>query len=192
VVAIGGAVFVVVVSVLGVVHALDEHRNAMMRQDLEAAFSDIADLRWKCDRGELPSETDGYRYSCDLRSSGLSGPSVSFEAFAAPQGPATTAAQVSERQRDLTRRDASGADKELTLLGTDEWAPQGGPDTGGEPWGSVARWRIDYEGFVYPVYAASYRYADKPFGLTVYARSEDKVEEVVASLDLPEPGELPD
>ena len=58
-------------------------------------------------------------------------------------------------------------------------------------WGGVARWRYDNTQVGEVGYQATYRYADKPFGVTVYASSLRELEDVVAGLQAPAPGDLP-
>ena len=86
------------------------------------------------------------------------------------------------------RRGPVGHHAEGNLLGTDDWTPTG--ETG--PWGTVTRWRYEGGGPGTPAFRTTYRYADAPFGLTVYAGSPTRIDELVGSLTLLPPDRLPD
>lgn len=164
-----------------------QNQDRVMRNEVRAAFTDIADQRWSCGWGD---DDRTWSLSCELRGGGEFAPSVSFEAFEAPADLDGTLSEKRREHLEQVAQDHSGYQSRLTLLGTEDWVP----DAGGEIWGHVSRWQVDYNqpDAGYPVYSEVLRYADKPFGVTVYARSLDELDDVVASLTLPDPGGLPD
>jgi hypothetical protein len=169
-----------------VARAVSGHRHeAAMRAELRTAFADIADPRWTCSSGE--GSQGPTTYGCSPRD-GAVAPTLDFEAFDEPVDLESTVADVRRRQQERAEEDHSGHESQATLLDSGDWVP----DAGGAVWGSVSRWRFDYDqpGAGYPVYGALFRYADEPFGVTVYASSPEELDDVVGSLSLPSPAEL--
>ncbi len=152
--------------------------------ELKAAFPDISDPAWKCSSEGLPS--GGYLYSC-APSSGAEGPTLNIQALAEPETMEDLVAGVEDSHREAERQNHSGFPTEMTFLGTEDWSP----DDDGEVWGGVARWRFVNTQVGEIIFRATYRYADKPFGVTVYASSLAELEDVVAGLHLPAPADLP-
>ena len=116
------------------------------------------------------------------------GPTVDYELLPAPQTTEDLVAEVEAANRRAIAEDRSGTTPKATLLGTDDWTPTG--ETG--PWGTVTRWRYEGGGPGTPAFRTTYRYADAPFGLTVYAGSPTRIDELVGSLTLLPPDRLPD
>jgi len=162
----------------------DVQSSSVSGGDLKASFSDISDPQWTCGSD---AESDFYVYSCYRIPDGESGPTVNYFAFREPMSMDETIDREQEAHREAQRQDQSPLESELRLLGTEEWAPEGPA----EPWGSVARWRFENPNDDFVVYEATFRYADKPFGVSVYARTPEEVDTVVASLTIPAPAELP-
>ena len=133
-----------------------------MRNEVRAAFTDIADQRWACGWGD---DDQTWRLGCDLRGGGEFAPAVTFEAFDAPVDLESTLSEERSEHLERVAQDHSGYQSRLTLLETRDWVP----DAGGEVWGHVSRWQVDYNqpDAGYPVYSEVLRYADKPFGVTV-------------------------
>jgi hypothetical protein len=164
--------------------ARDVQTNSMSGGDLKASFPDISDPQWTCGSD---AESDLYQYSCYRVPDGEFGPTVNFVALREPMSMDETIDRRQEAHREAERQDQSPLESELRLLGTEEWAPEGSA----EPWGSVARWRFENPNDDFVVYEATFRYADKPFGVSVYARTPEEIDKVVASLTIPAPAELP-
>jgi len=152
--------------------------------ELRAAFPDVIDPDWRCSSDEPAS--GHYVIGC-YPSTGAEGPTLNFEALPAPSSIEETIADVEEGHREAERQNHSGFETGMQFLGAEDWAP----DAESGVWGSVARWRFDNAQVGEVVYRATYRYADKPFGVTVYASSPAELEDVVADLQLPAPGDLP-
>jgi len=176
----------VAVAVVGVVWvALGPLKDSVSTGgELRAAFPDIADPAWRCSSDD--EFTAGYLYVCETAGGPYNAPTVLFLEFPEPITIDATVAEVEAAHREAARENQSGIESELTLLGTDDWAP-----ADGSAWGRVARFRFDNRDIGDVVYSAYYRYADKPFGVTVYARSLGELDQVAASLDLPAPADLP-
>ena len=164
-----------------------QNQDRVMRNEVRAAFTDIADQRWACGWGD---DDHTWSIGCYLRDGGEFAPSVNFDGFDAPVDLESTLSEERSEHLERVAQDHSGYQSRLTLLGTEDWVPV----AGGEAWGHVSRWQFDYNqpDAGYPLYSEVLRYADKPFGVTVYARSLEELDEVVASLTLPDPGGLPD
>jgi hypothetical protein len=164
-----------------------QNQDRVMRNEVRAAFTDIADPRWACGWGD---DDRTWSLGCDLHGGGEFAPAVTFEAFDAPVDLQSTLSAERSEHLERVAQDHSGYQSRLTLLETRAWVP----DAGGEVWGHVSRWQVDYNqpDAGYPVYSEVLRYADRPFGVTVYARSLEELDDVVASLTLPDPGGLPD
>ena len=152
--------------------------------ELRAAFPDVVNPDWRCSTDEPAS--GHYVYGC-YPSTGADGPTLNFEALPQPQSMEAMVAEVDDAHRETERENHSGLETGMTFLGAEDWAP--GDD--GDVWGGVARWRFDNTQVGEIVYRATYRYAEKPFGLTVYANSLAELEDLVADLQLPAPGDLP-
>jgi hypothetical protein len=168
-------------------YAWEMRAEGAIREDLKAAFPDIADPQWTCSSVASPYGNDSYLYNCEVRSGGPDAPTVNFEAFASPERINDTIALVEEQHAELARQDTSEKDRKLVFLGAGDWAPSSDRRT----WGRVATWRVDDAEPGYPIYRASYRYAGRPFGVTVFGRSLAELDDVTGSLHLPAPDQLP-
>ena len=170
----------------GAVAGLRQQVGLMGRQsDMKLAFPTIGAIdgeQWKC---STDSADGRYVYSCYQPDA--PNPTVNYLLLPGPETPSELIAAVEEENRDLRARDSTGTTPTSTLIGTTDWTPTGEA----QPWGTVTRWRYD-DGEQGPLFQASYRYADKPFGLTVYAGSTARIDELVRSIELLPPDRLPD
>jgi hypothetical protein len=153
--------------------------------ELRAAFPDVTNPDWRCSSDEPAS--GHYVYGCHP-STGANGPTLNFEALPEPVTIEETIADVEGGHREAEHQNRSGRGTGMEFLGAEDWAPaQDDP-----AWGSVARWRYDNTQAGEVIYQATYRYSDKAFGVTVYASSPGALDDVVSSLRLPAPSDLPD
>ncbi len=153
--------------------------------DMQLAFPSIGAIdgeQWKCNT----DSSDGhYVYSCYPPDA--PNPTVNYELLPAPETPSEVVAAAAEENRVMRAQDSTGTTPTSTLIGTADWTPTGAE----QPWGTVTRWRYD-RGEGGPLFQASYRYADAPYGLTVYADSAARIDELVRSITLLPPDQLPD
>lgn len=156
---------------------------------LNAAFPEIAERGWACSTGEASDDSGGRMVSCSLVVEDPFGPTVNFEVWPAPEPIELTVRRVAESAEEMNDYDQSGYESTLTLAGVDQWAPEHGD----RAWGWVARWRSSRNepGLPATTYFASLRYAQHPYGVTVYASSSEELDEVIGSLNLKAPDELP-
>lgn len=164
--------------------AWEVQRDSVSGAELKASFPDISDRQWTCGSN---AEPDSYTYSCYRVPDGESGPTVNFVALRKPMSIDETIDRKQETYREAERQDQSPLESDLRLLGTETWTQDGSAAS----WGSVARWRFETPNDDFVVYEATFRSANKPFGMSVSARTPEELDTVVASLTLPPPDELP-
>lgn len=154
---------------------------------LRAAFSDISNQGWSCTYGTA-EDSDAHMASCETSAGDLNGPTVNFEKFDAPEPIEDTISRRALQLQEMNDYNPSNRPSVEKLVRVEDWSPM----PGGRVLGLMARWhnRSGQAGLG-PWSIASIRYRDRPYGITVYARSAGELNETIKSLDVPTLADLP-